>query len=184
MTEDQFIDGVFDREGRTFEEPPRIDQPTAPGGVTRAVLSAFRGRPCTVEDLRALTVLEAREVIRWTVRRDLARCGFDRIAFEPLRLQVLDFAWNSGEGLATRWLQRALGMAEPLVTGVMDARTVGSLAAVPGPLVIAVHNALAAERAHMVRASTRIDQKFKCGVMGRAIDFVIPVALETDIHPT
>jgi lysozyme family protein len=173
MTEDTYIDGVFDREGRTYAEPPQIDQPTAPGGITLPVLTAWRGRPCTKLDLRQLSINEARDIIRANLRKALAAHGFNRITFEPLRMALLDFAWNSGEERAVRWLQRTVGVT---ATGTVDDRTIGAVARYPGALV---NNALAAERAHMVLASPRIAEHLKDGVIRRAIGFVLPLDEET-----
>jgi lysozyme family protein len=172
MTLDAFVTGIFDREGRTYEEPPRIDQPTGPGGVTLPVLCAYRGRRCTVDDLRRLTVAEAGAILRWTIDLALTRWHFDRIAYEPLRLQLLDFAWNSGEGLAVRWLQRTVLLPEAAVDGVIGPQTLAALDALNPVLV---HNALAAQRAHMVLTSRKIAKKFKGGVINRALGFVLPV---------
>jgi lysozyme family protein len=175
MTEDQFLDAVGQREGLEYAEPPAIDQPTGPYGITLPVLSAYRARPCTIADLRALTPADAREIVRANVRNDLQKLGFNKIAFEPLRWQCLDYAWNSGEERAIRWLQRTVGVPEGFVTGVMDDRTIRSLnviSSLPGGLIRAINNALAGERAHAaLNAGTA--PKFADGVAKRAISFVI-----------
>jgi lysozyme family protein len=172
MTLDTFVHDIFDREGRTYEEPPRIDQPTGPGGITLPVLCEYRGHRCTVDDLRRLTVPEAAAIIRWKIDHALTRWHFNRIAYEPLRLQLLDFAWNSGDALAVRWLQRTVRLPEAVVDGVIGPQT---LAALAGLDPVLVHNALAAQRAHMVLTSRKIAETFKRGVINRALGFVLPI---------
>ena len=111
MTEDQLIDGTFDREGRTYGDQtthPPIDQPTAPGGIILATLSAYLGRQATLAELKALTVETARPVVRWELRSLAFAHRLDQILFEPLRLQMTDFAYNSGPGTAIKWLQSVL----------------------------------------------------------------------------
>src|SRR5262249_20903916 len=122
MTTDDLVEQRLDFEGRVYAEPPAIDQPTGPGGVTLSTLAAWRRQPVSVADLRALTVDEAALILRAAIQRDLVQYGFDQITFEPLRVQCLDYAWNSGSERAIRWLQRTLGIAESAVTGVFDAR--------------------------------------------------------------
>jgi lysozyme family protein len=128
MTEDQLIDDVFVKEGLTYGDQttsPPIDQPTAPGGIVLGTLSAYLGRTATLAELQALTVETARPIVRWKLRSLAVGQGFDRIAFEPLRLQVIDFSYNSGPGLAIRWLQRVLRVPR---TSRMDSATFFALA--------------------------------------------------------
>src|SRR6266849_5628768 len=116
MTEDQFLDNLGKLEGLTYSEPPQIDQPTASYGVTLPVLHDYRGHGCTVADLKALSVQEAREIARWEMRRALTLYRFDELADEHLRTQLVDFAYNSGPERAIRWLQRAFGIPLAQVT--------------------------------------------------------------------
>jgi lysozyme family protein len=170
MDLDTFITALFDREGRTYAEPPTIDQPTGPGGVTLPVLTAYRGRACTIADLRALSITEAEAIIRWTIDHALTAWHVERIAYEPLRLQLLDFMWNSGEARAIRWLQRAVGLPAAAVDGVIGPQTLATLAA-HDPLL--VNNALVALRAHMVSTSRTMRPVDKRGVLERALIFVV-----------
>jgi lysozyme family protein len=87
------------------------DHPADPGGatnmgITHTTLAAWRGKPVTRQDVRALTRDEAAAIYRaryWDVIRgdDLPR-GVD--------LCVFDFAVNSGPARAARSLQAALGV--------------------------------------------------------------------------
>jgi hypothetical protein len=86
------------------------DDPADPGGatqmgITEHTLAAWRGRPVTAAEVRALTPEEAKEIYRaqyWNVMRceDLPR-GLD--------LAIFDFGVNAGPGTAVKTLQRAIG---------------------------------------------------------------------------
>jgi lysozyme family protein len=174
MTEDNLIDSTMEREGLEYADQnshPPTDQPTGPGGITLPVLSAYRNRHCTIQDLKALTAVEAREILRVEIRKDLAQFRFELVVFEPLRLQLLDFAWNSGVERAVRWMQRTVGLVGTQVTGLIDDRTISALNKLPPYLV---NNALAAERAHAAFHGG-VPEGYEAGVAHRAIEFVIPL---------
>lgn len=171
MTDADLVERIFDREGRTYAEPPAIDQPTGPGGITLATLTAYRGHACTVDDLRALTLAEAHQVVAWVLQRLATTEGLDRIGYAPLRLQMIDFAYNSGAPRAFRWLQRVLRVAP---TGRMDEPTelaVNSPALDP----FLLHQALIAARLQMIDRATdpggSVDKKFEEGLENRALQF-------------
>lgn len=171
MTLEDVLDGIGEREGLVYEEPPKIDQPTGPYGVTLPVLMADRGGLATLADLKALTPDEARTILQRTLERELATRRFNAITYEPLRIQLLDYAWNSGEARAIRWLQRTVLLPAALVTGVIDDRTLVALARLPAVLI---NNALAAERAHAAYHGGAAPP-FAAGVARRAIDFTVPL---------
>jgi lysozyme family protein len=180
MTEDRLIDDTFRREGDVYgdeQSRPPIDQPTGRGGIAlgtlrRYVVATGSALPATVDTLKALTHDQARDIVRWALQ-DLARAqGIDRIPFAPLRLQVLDFAYNSGPALAIRWLQRVLGVPR---TGQMDPITV---AAVLYPdlsrVQLWIHQSLVAARLEMIdRAADggTIQRIFEDGLEHRALSF-------------
>lgn len=168
MTLDDVLDSIRDREGTVYAEPPAIDQPTGPYGITVPVLSSARGHACTRDDLRELTVDEARDICRNRMLAEIRQHGFDRIGDDNLRAQMLDYAWNSGTSRAVRWLQRTVGLTSGFVTGAIDDRTLAALARLPARLV---NNAMAAQRAHAAYHGGT-DQKFAAGVARRAIEFV------------
>jgi lysozyme family protein len=176
MTEEQLIADIFVKEGDTYGDTtthPPIDQPTARGGITLPVLRAYIAATRaplapTLTTLRALTRLQAEDIVRWNLRAIAAANRFDAIAFAPLRLQLIDFAYNSGAGLAIRWLQRALRVPR---SSTMDAATVAALAAADPWLV---NQALVAARLQMVDLWTDGDapaKKFEEGVESRALTF-------------
>lgn len=181
ITEERLIDDTFVREGDTYGDEhshPPIDQPTGRGGITLWTLKAFvvaTRSPLapTVETLQALTHAQAREIVRWQLRQLAQAHGIDQIPFEPLRLQVLDWAYNSGPALAIRWLQRVLGVPR---TGRMDPVTVAAvkvpdIARVP----VWISESVMAARLRMIDMATdpggRVDHKFEEGLENRALSF-------------
>lgn len=86
------------------------DHPSDPGGatnlgITRATLSAWRGRSASKADVKALTVQEAGEIYRsayWNkINGDTLAYGVD--------LCVFDAAVNSGPKRAHDWLMASIG---------------------------------------------------------------------------
>lgn len=172
MTEDDFLDQLAAREGTRYAAPPAMDQPTGPYGVTLPTLTRWRGRVCTVEDLKALTATEGREIARAGVRSALSALHLDRIPFAPLRYQLLDFGWQSGTERAIRWLQRTVGLPEAQCDGILGDRTIGALQRFPPALI---NNALAAERAHADYHGAIPQGTLQAGAAHRALEFVVPV---------
>jgi lysozyme family protein len=100
-----------------------VDHPADPGGATRygvtlATLRAYRGRPTSKEDVKALSVEEAKAIYKaqyWdTVKGDDLPAGLDYAVF--------DFCVNSGPDRAVRDLQKVLGTVA--VDGVMGVHTI------------------------------------------------------------
>lgn len=118
MTEDQLVEWVFSVEGDEYGDQRTrvpIDQPTGRGGITLGALAAFfhaRGSafafPITAETLRKLSHEQAAEVVRWTLDQLATETKIDQIEFEQLRLQMLDWSYNSGPATAIKWLQSVL----------------------------------------------------------------------------
>jgi lysozyme family protein len=171
MTEDQLIEDTFIREGVEYTDQstvPPIDQPTGAGGITLATLSEFLGYQATVDELKALTRITAAPVVRWKLRQLAKDYEIDEIAFMPLRIQMIDFAYNSGPALAFRWLQRVLRIPR---TGRMDSATKMAVNLRDGFLV---NEALVAARLRMIDMSTdgtSIDKRFEEGLENRAHKF-------------
>lgn len=170
MLLDDVVAATLQREGLRYTEPPENDQPTGVGGITLAALAAYQGSPATIAQLKALTIDDASAIIRKRFEDDLGRLHFAQIGYEPLRVQMLDFAYNSGEARAVRWLQRTVGLAGLFVTGQMDDRTWRAMAGISSVLL---NNALAATRAHAAIGGGVADVHLQAGVMRRAIEFVV-----------
>lgn len=127
MTETEIVDDIYEKEGDAYGDlttHPPIDQPTGRGGITLETLTDYLGHPASIDDLKALTRDQAKQIIRWKLRRLQTAAQLGGIAFEPLRLQLIDFAYNSGPALAIRWLQRVLRVPR---TGVIDGLTRSAL---------------------------------------------------------
>jgi lysozyme family protein len=92
-------------------------------GITRATLQAWRGEEVSVDDVQNLSEQEAREIYRanyWNgVRCDELPPGVD--------LMVFDACVMSGPKQAAKFLQRAAGMPEEAVDGVVGSRTLGAV---------------------------------------------------------
>lgn len=176
MTEEDLVTAIFAKEGDAYGDQatkPPIDQPTARGGIILATLQQYYdetepGRRATVLDLQTMSHAQAREIVRWKLRQLAKRYHLAFIAYEPLRIQMLDFAYNSPAELAIRWLQRVLRVPR---TGRMDDATFRALA---GSDPWLVNEALVAARLRMIDMSTdggSIDKRFEEGLENRAHKF-------------
>lgn len=181
MTIDDLIGDIFVREGDKYGDQtttPPIDQPTARGGITLKTLQAFYdakepGRTATITDLKDMTHVKASEIIRWLLESESDRNHLSCIKYEPLRVLLIDFIYNSGAPLAMRWLQRVLRVPR---TSKMDDATVKALESSDAWLV---HHALIAARLQMVDMSTdggSIDKRFEEGLENRVLSFsLLPI---------
>ncbi len=140
MTADELIDAIVKREAGFVDHPHDKGGPTN-WGITQATLSDWRGRPCTRDDVRALTPTEARSIYR---TQYISAPGFDRLP-DMLRAHVVDFGVTSNHINVIKTLQRAIN---PLpVEGLPDVVAVDG---VLGPKTLAAIHALN-ERALVVR---------------------------------
>lgn len=171
MTETELVADIFVKEGTRYGDrttTPPIDQPTGAGGITLRTMTAYLGRQATVEDLKALTRETATPVVQWVLRRLAIDYSLTAIDFEPLRLQMIDFAYNSPPDLAIRWLQRVLRVAR---SGRIDSGTRWALSKYDPWLV---NEALVSARLRMIDMSTdggSIDKRFEEGLENRAHKF-------------
>lgn len=172
MTADEIIGGVIEREGGYNDDPADKGGPTK-YGITAETLGKWLklGRPATADEVRAMPESTARAIYdSWYVSEP----GFtpEKVPFEPLRVQLVDFGVNSGPARATRWLQRVIGVP---TTGRMDDRTVEWLFLHRGFLRI-VNDALVATRLLMLDNVTDagiVNKKFEEGLESRALKFVL-----------
>ena len=122
------------------EEGGFTDDPRDPGGatslgITLATLNHWRGRACTADDVRVLTLAEAQAIYQalyWhAMRCDLLPSG--------IGLMVFDFGVNAGPGTSARELQAIVGVA---VDGVIGPLTALASKGVEGAaLIAALHDA-------------------------------------------
>jgi len=167
MTSDEIIAGIVDREGGFSDHPNDRGGPTN-HGITAKTLGAWRklGRQATREEVRKLTVTEAADIYR---HRYIIGPGFDAIAFEPLRVQVVDDGVLSGPYEATQTLQEALRVK---ADGVFGGRTKAALAgADPAVIHIRVLKARLRRYATIVR-DDRSQGDFILGWTTRALGFL------------
>lgn len=108
MTIDEIISDTLEREGW-----PRVTKHTwdrggySKGPITLSTLVQWRGRPCSLYELRKLTEREAREILQ---RRYIFDPRFHLVADTRLQVFLIDYGIHSGPGRAIEDLQRALGV--------------------------------------------------------------------------
>lgn len=168
MTEADIMSGILQREGGY------VDNAADKGGPTKYGITANSwgmekrlGRPANRQEVQAITEPQARDFYQ---RRYIDQSPFKMVGHEPTRVQLIDFGINSGTGLATRWLQRALGVP---VTSLMDRLTLDAINAYPPRLV---NNSLVAARLKMIDDWTDGDKTqkvFEEGVESRALSFFL-----------
>lgn len=116
MTTDDILNEILEREGGFVNNPSDRGKATK-FGITMNTLADYRGAPVTVEDVKALTLNEARDILR---DRYLMKPGIFHIPNDILRAAVLDYAVHSGPATAIKALQRVLGVP---ADGVMGGQT-------------------------------------------------------------
>lgn len=137
-----------------FVEGPNIeggfvDNPNDPGGatdhgVTLATLSLYRGHPCSVDELKALTPADRSALYRalyW------AAIGGDGLP-PGVDLIVYDAAVNQGPGTAAAFLQVALGVEVDRHIGPL------TLAAAAKAAPVTLVTKISDERMHAYRQSS------------------------------
>ena len=105
-TVDELLDEVIAREGGFVHHPADRGGPTK-FGITQATLSAWLGRPASVDEVRTLDEETAREIYE----RNYYSAPRIETLPEAIRPQVFDMAVNHGPRRAVRILQEVLGLA-------------------------------------------------------------------------
>ena len=131
MTEADVINGILAREGGTYTDRASDRGGPTRWGVTIPALAQFRRAAVTATEIAALSREEAYEVMEHVF---VVRSGFRAIADERARCLMCDWAVNSGVSLATRWLQRTLGVTP--VDGVCGPQTAAAANALDGRLLL------------------------------------------------
>lgn len=181
MTEAEVLSTILLNEGGFKNDPANDPADPTNFGITAQTLGNWRklGRRATVEEVRALTPDEAKQIYRKIFIEDP---GFvhDKVPDEDLRLQLVDFGVNSGPGRAIRWLQRII---ECHTTGVMDEETVEALQQLRNAegrvglnLLAIVNDALVAARCYMIDRAVDtklISAKNEEGLESRALSFFL-----------
>ncbi len=120
ITDEQIIDAILEREGGYTN---RADDPGGPTnhGITQQRLAEWRCRPVTADEVRGLSVEEARTIYRHAY---IQGPGLGKIQDDSLRALLVDCAVLHGPRNAVRFLQRALGVADD---GAFGDVTMGAL---------------------------------------------------------
>lgn len=116
-TVEEMIDDIIRREGGYVDHPVDRGGPTK-YGITQATLSAWLGRQASVEDVKRMTEITAREIYLENYYR---KPHIDQL---PPVLQpfMLDSAVNHGPRKAVQMLQDVLGVVQDGVIGLKTIR--------------------------------------------------------------
>jgi lysozyme family protein len=183
MTLDDVLDGVLTREGLEYTNHPEDRGGPTKGGITLHTLRRVRHNPTlTAQDVMTLTVAEIREIYTEVFVREPGLTQAN-IPYEPLRVQLIDFAVNSGPARAIRWLQRVLGMTGAQITGILDVQTRERISRIVGDWYgfdqtsgRLVNDALVAARCYMIDSATdqgTVSKTFEEGLESRALQFFL-----------
>lgn len=126
MTDDEIIDKIIEREGGFVNNPNDHGYATK-FGITQETLTVFRGGPVSVEDVKQLSVAEARQIYK---QKFIVNAGFGKIADDRLRAFVIDSAVNHGIVMAVKLLQRALHVPDD---GILGPQTIKAVAEASTP---------------------------------------------------
>jgi lysozyme family protein len=167
MTDDQIIDAIIEREGGFVNDP--VDRGGATKfGITAGTLGSFRGytQPASAEEVRQLSVHEAREIYR---QQYIVKPGFALIDDDGLRSQLVDDGVLSGPRAAIVTLQAALGVKPD---GLIGPQTVAAANAADA---VSLRRHLAVARAIRLARIVQKDptqSRFIVGWLTRALDFL------------
>lgn len=104
MTPNDIIDAIIIRESALYSNRPADKGGPTKYGITLATLSAWRGKPCSADDVKNLSEREAHEIYR---EEYVVRPGFLGIENEQIRAFTVDCAVNHGVKRAVQLLQEA-----------------------------------------------------------------------------
>jgi lysozyme family protein len=165
MTPNDVIDGILVREGGYVDHPADKGGSTK-YGITQATLADWRGKQATVEDVKALTETEAREIYR---EQYITRPGFLSIENEAVRTLAIDCAVNHGVKPAVKLLQEA---ARVFTDGILGPNT---LAAVNRMTAAVLYRRLCAARVRLygqIITKNPTQAVFAAGWANRIADFI------------
>jgi lysozyme family protein len=113
ISDNAIIDAILEREGGFVNHPNDKGGPTN-HGITLETLQGYLKRPCTIGDIKNLTEEDARKIYQTLY---ISRPGFWVIQDPLLKGIVVDLGVNSGPELATKMLQRVLGVEDDGIFG-------------------------------------------------------------------
>jgi lysozyme family protein len=121
-TPDQVIDDILRREAGWSNRAADRGGPTM-RGITLATLTRIRGRPVSLDELRALTEEEAREIY---LAEYLTAPGFHKIRDPYVLSLAVDAGVNHGPARVIRWLQKIAGIVDDGIFGPVTEVAVNS----------------------------------------------------------
>lgn len=165
MSIDDIIGEILKREGWFVDHPADRGGPTK-YGITIGTLANWREAPVTVDDVKALGELEARAIYH---ARYIVQPHFDLLP-EPLRFVVVDWGVLSGPAVATRGLQRALGLDDDGILGPKTLEATRSLAGVRAAMLVCAEQAKQIGR---LVSNDRSQAAFVSGWLNRLADKMV-----------
>lgn len=171
------IDTILKHEGGFVNDPADPGGATF-AGITQATLSAWRGYQVTVDEVRNMTVDEARVIYE---NKYLRRPKIDQLPNPPQDL-ILDMAVNHGPFNGVRMMQRVInqaGVVDPISTdGKIGPNTIRSARATLAAMGPYFQNAIVDERIRFYKAIVKrrpSSRKFLRGWLNRAESFRLSV---------
>lgn len=165
---DSMLNDIISREGGFVNDPADHGGATNMG-ITQATLSAWLGRPATIDEVKAMTA-------------DLAKAIYSRTYFitprinqlpEAIQPVMLDAAINSGPGQAIRFLQQVLndgGYGPLTVDGGIGPMTVAAATKANAAMGTGLIRALVERRRAFLQrlaVDNPSQQRFQAGWMAR-----------------
>ena len=147
-------------------------------GITHTTLASWRKHEVTVEDVRNLTVEEARDIYEIQY---LKKPKIDWLPFPFPQVLVLDMAVNHGPGRAIKILQKTINLAGrgPIsVDGGMGPATKAAAEYAQNQMGPYFQNAIVEERKafyEAIMAKNPTQERFRNGWMNRADSFLLSV---------
>lgn len=176
MSIEAIIDGVIRREGGFVDHPADRGGPTN-YGITQASWSAYSGRQATADDMRRITIDQARVFYR---HEYVVRPRFAEIRDPHLRELVVDAGVHHGQRHAAKWLQWAAGVTQDGIVGPVTLAAVNSLPPLAVYLWIVafrikLFGRLVSQDAQLRaarQAGFRLQAEFAAGWNNRAAEFI------------
>lgn len=165
---DSMLDEILLREGGYVDNSADRGGPTK-YGVTQATLSAWLGRPASVEDVRNLTTDTAKAIY---TKQYFVGPHLDQLP-DLIQPVMLDAAVNSGPGHAVKWLQQVIndnGHGPVMVDGGIGPATVAAANAAAAAMGAGLNRALVETRRAFLQHLAVNDpsqQQFEQGWMAR-----------------
>lgn len=131
MTPNQIIDAILVREGSAYTDRANDRGGPTKYGITIATLSAWFGRPATIEEVQNLTEETARAIYH---KNYITTPQFDRIVDPLVQELVIDTGVNHGQHRAAKWLQKVVRNtygAVIVADGVVGPKTLAAVNAAP-----------------------------------------------------